>query len=70
MTQKKHFSLNGDSYYTTKNITLFDLIKYFNYNDSLLVIELNQLIWNKKKWGETLIKDNDRIEIVTIVGGG
>lgn len=70
MTQKKHFSLNGDSYYTTKNITLFDLIKYFNYNDSLLVIELNQLICNKKKWGETLIKDNDRIEIVTIVGGG
>ena len=47
MTQKKHFSLNGDSYYTTKNITLFDLIKYFNYNDSLLVIELNQLICNK-----------------------
>ena len=70
MTQKKHFSLNGDSYYTTKNITLFDLIKYFNYNDSLLVIELNQLICNKKKWRETLIKDNDRIEIVTIVGGG
>lgn len=70
MTQKKHFSLNGDYYYTTKNITLFDLIKYFNYNDSLLVIELNQLICNKKKWGETLIKDNDRIEIVTIVGGG
>ena len=70
MTQKKHFSLNGDSYYTTKNITLFDLIKYFNYNDSLLVIELNQLICKKKKWGETLIKDNDRIEIVTIVGGG
>ena len=70
MEPVKYFFLNGQLYCTTQKITLLDLIKYFNYNDSLLVIELNQLICNKKKWGETLIKDNDRIEIVTIVGGG
>ena len=68
--QVTQFLLNGELYYTNQTITLLDLIIYFNYNDSLLVIELNQLICNKKKWGETLIKDNDRIEIVTIVGGG
>lgn len=70
MTNIKQFSLNGDSYYTTTNITLFDLINYFNYNDSLLVLELNKLICNKKKWKNIFVKNNDKIEIVTIVGGG
>ena len=70
MKPVKYFFLNGELYYTTENITLLDLINYFNYNDSLLVLELNKLICNKKKWSNTFIKDQDKIEIVTIVGGG
>ena len=70
MIQVKNFSLNGQFYYTQQDITLFDLLQYFNYNDSLLVLEYNNLICNKKKWRETFITDQDKIEIVTIVGGG
>jgi len=70
MTQLKSFSLNGQSYYVNQNISLLDLITYFNYNDSLLVLELNNLICNKKNWQNTFIKNEDKIEIVTIVGGG
>ena len=70
MSYIKHFLLNGESYYTDQTITLFDLIKYFNYNDSLLVLELNKLICNRNKWENTFITNNDKIEIVTIVGGG
>ena len=70
MKPVKYFFLNGELYYTTENITLLDLINYFNYNDSLLVLELNKLICNKKKWSNTFIKDQDKIELVTIVGGG
>ena len=70
MSQIKYFSLNGQSYYTTQNLTLFEIIKYFNYNDSLLVLELNQLVYNKKKWDQTFLKNHDKIEIVSIVGGG
>ena len=70
MSQIKYFSLNGQSYYTTQNLTLFEIIKYFNYNDSLLVLELNQLVYNKKKWNQTFLKNHDKIEIVSIVGGG
>ena len=61
MTNIIQFSLNGDFYYTTKNITVYDVIKYFNYNDSLLVLELNKLICNKKKWWGIFIKNNDKI---------
>ena len=70
MTQMKTFFLNGELYCTKQNINLFDLINYFNYNNSLLVVEYNRLVYNKKKWGEICITNKDKIEIVTIVGGG
>lgn len=70
MTQIKNFSLNGHSYYLQGDITLFDLINYFNFNNSLLVLEHNNLICDKKNWNKIFITDQDKIEIVTIVGGG
>lgn len=70
MSQLKYFSLNGQDYYTDQNLTLLDLLTYFNYTDSLLVLELNQLIYNKNKWHQTFINNQDKLEIVSIVGGG
>jgi sulfur carrier protein len=70
MTQTKNFLLNGQQYYIRRNINLFDLVTYFNYNNSLLVLEYNNLICNKKKWKDIFIENQDKIEIVTIVGGG
>ena len=70
MTKIKIFFLNGQEYYTEYNLTLFELINYFNYSVSLLVLEYNNLICNKKDWKNIFINNNDKIEIVTIVGGG
>jgi len=70
MANKIHFTLNGQDYFTDSNLTIFELINYFNYNSSLLVLEYNNLICAKENWKKTVIKSNDRIEIVTIVGGG
>lgn len=70
MLQIKEFSLNGLLYYTCESITLFDLINYFEYNDSLLVLEYNNLICNKEKWKRIFVSNQDHIEILTIVGGG
>ena len=70
MTQINQFLLNGQKYYTNKLINLLDLVNYFNYNNSLLVVEYNNLICNKKNLKKICIKDRDKIEIVTIVGGG
>lgn len=64
------FFLNGQKYLTSKNLTISDLIGYFGYNQSLLVVEYNQFICNKTQWDKIFIQDNDKIEIVTIVGGG
>ena len=70
MPKAKNFLLNGDRYYVENNVTLLELIIYFNYNTSLLVLEYNNSICNKKNWNKIYINDNDKIEIVTIVGGG
>ena len=70
MSNFKFFLLNGQKYLTEYNLTLLELIEYFNYNRSLLVLEYNNLICDKKNWNNIFIKDNDKIEIVTIVGGG
>jgi sulfur carrier protein len=66
----KTFFLNGEEYCIAKSINLYDLVNYFNYNSSLLVIEYNNFICNKSHWKTIFIENNDKIEIVTIVGGG
>jgi sulfur carrier protein len=70
MLEAKTFLVNGQEYYTTNIISLQDLLNYFDYNSSLLVLEYNNFICNKKNWDKILISNGDKIEIVTIVGGG
>lgn len=70
MTQIHPFFLNGQKYITPYKITILDLIKYFGYNQSLLVVEYNQFICHKTEWDKIFIQKHDQIEIVTIVGGG
>ena len=64
------FLLNDQEYYGKGFFTLFDIITYFGYNASLLVIEYNDLICDKKNMIQISIQNEDKIEIVTIVGGG
>jgi sulfur carrier protein len=70
MTKFKYFLLNGQRYCTEHNLTILELLTYFNYTTSLFVLEYNQLVCNKKNWSTTFIQNNDKIEIVSIVGGG
>jgi sulfur carrier protein len=35
-----------------------------------VVVEVNDLIINSKKWESEILKEGDKLEIVSIVGGG
>jgi sulfur carrier protein len=70
MTQLKTFWLNGSKYFVNRSITLLELIDYFNYDNSLLVLEYNNKICTKTNWDKLYLQENDKLEIVTIVGGG
>ena len=52
------------------NASLTTVLKAIGYKPNSIVVELNGLIVNSKKWNEVLLKDGDCLEIVSIVGGG
>jgi thiamine biosynthesis protein ThiS len=70
MKATNKFFLNGEEFFSDKVINLLNIIEYFNYNSSLLVLEYNHFICPKENWETIFINDKDKIEIVTIVGGG
>jgi thiamine biosynthesis protein ThiS len=65
-----YFLLNGNRYFSHKKLTILDIINYFGYSTSLLVLEHNGFVSNKDNWNNTFVQNNDIIEIITIVGGG
>ena len=70
MNKIKTFFLNDQKYYGNGKFTILELLQYLDYDITLLVLEYNNLICNKKNWSKIFINDHDSIEIVTIVGGG
>ena len=53
-----------------ENALLSETLKSMGYKANTIVVELNDLIVNSKKWDEVRVKDGDNLEIVSIVGGG
>jgi len=70
MNFKQFFFFNGQKYCIYKRLFLNELLHYFNYYPNLFVIEYNQIICNQTEWSKIKIQNNDKIEIITIVGGG
>ena len=50
--------------------SLSSTLEFLGYKPNTVVVELNELIINSKKWENEIIKEGDRLEIVSIVGGG
>ena len=49
---------------------LSSTLELLGYKPNTVVVEVNDLIINSKKWGDEILKEGDRLEIVSIVGGG
>ena len=52
----------------SKNIS--DLLRNLNLNKDIVAVELNKNIVHRQNFDNTQLKSNDRLEIVTVVGGG
>jgi len=55
---------------SNKSITLNETIQQLGYSSNTVVVELNELIINSAEWKDKYIKNGDKLEIVSIVGGG
>ncbi len=62
--------LNGKSHILEKESSLKQLIDELCQNNKHVIAELNGTIIKSCAWPQTIIKDNDRLELVSIVGGG
>ena len=52
------------------SISLNETMKLLGYSSNTVVVELNKLIINSEEWENKYIKNGDKLEIVSIVGGG
>jgi thiamine biosynthesis protein ThiS len=62
--------VNGEEKDFSTAISLADLIAELDLPVARIAIELNREVVRRSEWGGTMLKDEDRIEIVHFVGGG
>ena len=62
--KEKNIELQND------NVLLSDTLEFLGYKSNAVVVEVNDLIINSKKWESEILKEGDKLEIVSIVGGG
>jgi len=62
--------INGKVSEVKKNINIQDILRMNNISDKNIVVEINRTVISKMYWDDTRIEENDKIEIITAVGGG
>ncbi len=62
--------INGEPKTCPEQLSLPDLLIHLGLNPRLVAVEYNGEILHRQFWETTQIQAGDRLEIVTIVGGG
>ena len=62
--------VNGKPFNCSKNFSLKDLLLYLDINLNSNLVEYNGEIVQNPLSGEFILRQDDKIEVVTIVGGG
>ena len=62
--------INGEVREVSEGLTVLALLAELGIQKERVAVELNLDIVPKGRFGDTILKDGDRIEIVSFVGGG
>ena len=62
--------LNGEAREVQGNPSLADLISQLDLPAARIAVELNREVVRRSEWGATMLRNDDRVEIVHFVGGG
>ena len=63
-------TVNGKQIQLTSEMSVADYLEQNNYQINRIAFEMNEEILPKYSYSETMLKDGDRLEVVTFVGGG
>ena len=62
--------VDGKEINLTKETSVADYLEQNQYQVKRIAVELNGDILPKYSYSDTMLKDGDRLEVVTFVGGG
>ena len=62
--------VNGKEINLTEDTTVAEYLEQNQYQVKRIAVEMNEEILPKYSYSETMLKDGDRLEVVTFVGGG
>lgn len=63
-------TVNGTTTQIDRPMTIDELIQHVDVPKNYLAVEVNEDVVPRQHHGENLIFDGDRVEFVTLVGGG
>ena len=69
-SEQINFILNGKNGSCDSSTTLPQVLEQLGYNPRLVAVEYNGEILHRQFWEKTQVQSGDRLEVVTIVGGG
>lgn len=61
--------INGEDI-TADGMNLKDYLEQNGYNLQRIAVEINEQIVPKANYSETILKEGDKVEVVSFVGGG
>lgn len=70
MNNSVNIQVNGEPHQCRAETHLPNLLEQLGLNPRLVAVEYNGEILHRQFWTDTKIQEGDRLEIVTIVGGG
>ncbi len=70
MANQITLQVNGETRTCTAESRLTDVLEQLGFNPRLVAVEYNGEILHRQFWSATQIHQGDRLEVVTIVGGG
>ena len=63
-------TVNGKQIQLTSEMSVADYLEQNNYQINRIAVEMNEEILPKYSYSETMLKNGDRLEVLTFVGGG
>jgi len=65
-----HIVLNGKKFSINEKDTINILLNKIDIKSSKVAIEVNKVVIPKEKYRDFKFKKNDKVEVVTFIGGG
>lgn len=62
--------VNGEPFNCSYSMSLQDLLLYLDFDITRIVVEYNQQIVTNYDFENITVLDQDKLEVITVVGGG